>query len=167
MRLRETLWIGQKQDRHLSHSYRPCVPMNAQGSPSVFILTRAPIRCLQAQAARWAGILAVGRTKQFLVLASWPISSLIDHLLFPVWSWGVPPGAEGESRICSVRHGSHRLWKKCSRYSINKGWSLAFATTCILNQKKIRPGISINVGFPGKDFVINAPPRLWVLLPAA
>ena len=30
-----------------------------------------------------------------LTLASWPVSSLIDHLLFLVWSWGVPPGSSG------------------------------------------------------------------------
>lgn len=30
----------------------------------------------------------------FSLLASWPISSSVDHLLFPVWSWGVPLGSQ-------------------------------------------------------------------------
>lgn len=99
------------------------------------------------------------------LLASWPISSLIDHLLFQCGPEAFLQGVERESRICSVGHGSSRLWRKCSKYSLNKGRSLAFATACILNQRKIRPRISNNFSFSVKVFVINALTRLQMLLP--
>lgn len=59
-----------------------------------------------------------------------------------------------------VGYGSYRLWKKFSRYFINKGRSLPFATAGISNQRKIRPRISIKCVFSVRVSVLNILMRL-------
>lgn len=68
IRLCKTFEIRQKHDRHAGHFYCYHCAHYGSESSSMLILSRVPILCLQAQATHWAGILAVGRTKQFTVI---------------------------------------------------------------------------------------------------
>lgn len=67
-RLGETFEIVQKQDRHVSHFYCYHRAHYGSESSSMLIVSGVPILCLQAQATHWAGILVMGRTKQFIVI---------------------------------------------------------------------------------------------------
>lgn len=86
IRLCETFEIGQKQDRNVSHFYcRGCAYYGSESS-SMLILSRVPVLCLQAWATHWAGILAVGGTKQFIVIGK--LANFIINRSFAFFQWG-------------------------------------------------------------------------------